>query len=134
MGSEMCIRDRVVLDKLTKKGAPFEKDKVGDDGLAVVRGSNRTVEKMTQTMRNIFGENELKITVEANLHETDFLDINMNLRNHEHRPFRKENSTPLYSNAGSNQPRTILNEIPNMVPQGNFLNFPPKLGELKTKH
>ena len=57
----------------------------------------------------------MKITVEANLHETDFLDINMNLRNHEYRPFRKENSTPLYINTGSNHPRTILNEIPNMV-------------------
>ena len=118
-GAEVCeLVGLYLLAKLTEKGVPFEKDKVGlyrDDGLAVVRGSNRTVEKMTQTMRNIFGENELKITVEANLHETDFLDINMNLRNHEHRPFRKENSTPLYINAGSNHPRTILNEIPNMV-------------------
>ena len=69
-GAEVCeLVGLYLLAKLTEKGVPFEKDKVGlyrDDGLAVVRGSSRTIEKMTQTIRNIFGENELKITVEAN--------------------------------------------------------------------
>ena len=119
--AEVCeLVGLYLLAKLTEKDAPFEneKDKVGlyrDDGLAVVRGNSQEFEKITQKIRKIFGENELKITVEANIHETDFLDIRMNLKNHEHRPFRKENSTPLYINAGSNHPRTIIKEIPAMV-------------------
>ena len=109
-GAEVCeLVGLYLLAKLTEKDAPFEneKDKVGlyrDDGLAVVRGNSQEFEKITQKIRKIFGENELKITVEANIHETDFLDIRMNLKNHEHRPFRKENSIPLYINAGSNHP------------------------------
>ena len=120
-GAEVCeLVGLYLLDRLTEKNAPFEnkKNEVGlyrDDGLAVVKGTGQMIEKLTQKIRKIFGDNELKITVEANIHETDFLDISMNLNTHEHRPFRKENSYPLYINVGSNHPKTIIEQIPTMV-------------------
>ena len=120
-GAEVCeLVGLYILAKLTEKSAPFgnKKNEVGlyrNDGLAVVRGSGRSTEKLVQEIRKIFGENELKITVETNLHETDFLDIRMNLKTCEHKPYRKENSTPLYINVGSNHPNTIIKQIPTMV-------------------
>ena len=120
-GAEICeLVGLYLLAKLTEKNAPFKnkKNEVGlyrDDGLAVVRGSGRSTEKLVQEIRKIFGENELKITVETNLHETDFLDIRMNLRTREHKPYRKENSKPLYINVGSNHPGTIIKQIPKII-------------------
>ena len=120
-GAEVCeVVGLYLLAKLTEKDAPFEnmENKVGlyrDDGLAVIRGSGRTTEKLIQQIRKIFGENDLKITIEANIHETDFLDIRMNLKTREHKPFKKENSNPLYINVGSNHPNTIIKQIPSMV-------------------
>ena len=41
-------------------------------------------------------ENKLKITIEGNKKNVDFLDITMDLKTGEYKPYMKPNNTPLY--------------------------------------
>ena len=58
---------------------------------------------------------ELAITMETNLTETEFLDVTFNLAKNKYFPFRKANNTPLYINAFSNHPPTIIKQLPKMI-------------------
>ena len=57
----------------------------------------------------------LSIAIETNLIKTDFLDVTFNLAIKKYLPFRKANNTPLYINAFSNNPPTIIKQFPNMI-------------------
>ena len=57
----------------------------------------------------------LSIAIETNLIKTDFLDVTFNLAIKKYFPFRKANNTPLYINAFSNNPPTIIKQFPNMI-------------------
>ena len=49
---------------------------------------------------------------------TDFLDIYFNLELNTYKPFRKnEDGLPLYINNKSNHPKTIKNQLPDMIAQ-----------------
>jgi len=63
----------------------------------------------------IFQDNGLKITIEANLLQVNFLDVTLNLPNSKYWPFHKENSTPLYIHRGSNHPPCITKQLPLMI-------------------
>ena len=62
-----------------------------------------------------FQNHGFKITVEANLIQTDYLDITLNLSNNTYAPFRKENSHIRYVNNQSNHPKLIKKSIGPMV-------------------
>lgn len=57
----------------------------------------------------------LKITIDTNLTITDFLDVTFDLKTGIYYPFRKPNDKPLYINANSNHPPTILKQLPKMI-------------------
>ena len=86
-----------------------------DDGLAVCNKSPRETENIKKEICKIFKENHLKITIDANLKTVDFLDITMDLRTGIHKPFMKENNTPLYVHRESNHPPSILKNIPKSI-------------------
>ena len=94
--SELC--GIYLLDRLTNEEGPFEKSSVGlyrDDGLGVVKGTDRTRDKTyRRRIEEIFKEEGLKITTEINMVETDFLDVKLNLETHQYRPYRKLGDTP----------------------------------------
>ena len=46
----------------------------------------------------------LKVTIEANIKATDFLDLMLDLETNTYNPFRKETKGPMYINAKSNHP------------------------------
>ena len=50
-----------------------------DDGLAVLEGNGPMVERLRKEVIKIFKDNGLKVTTEANLKVTDFLDITLDL-------------------------------------------------------
>ena len=86
-----------------------------DDFISVVALSGPQVERLRKNLFNFFGQYKLKITIEANIKATDFLDISMNLETGIHRPFRKEDSVPTYINVNSNHPPHIKQNLPIMI-------------------
>ena len=87
-----------------------------DDGLAVTMGSNKTNEfHVKQALRNVFSAAGLGITIEINLVQTDFLDLELNLKTGTHSEWRKPGDLPQYINTRSNHPPNIIKQIPTMV-------------------
>lgn len=75
------------------------------------------LEKLKKQITATFKAEGLRITVEASAVEVDFLDVTLNLANGKYRPYRKPNDKPLYINAKSNHPPTIIKQLPKMINQ-----------------
>ena len=57
----------------------------------------------------------MSVTITANIKSTEFLDVWLDLNSGSYRPYMKSNSKPLYIHTDSNHPKTIKNQIPEMV-------------------
>ena len=69
-----------------------------------------------KALTKIFQEEGLKIVVEGNLKQTDFLDvILLDLETGLHAPYRKPNGQPCYINTGSNHPPMVIKQLPRMI-------------------
>ena len=86
-----------------------------DDSPAVLNRSKCESERATKTIKNIFKSHGFKISVERNLIQTDFLDINMNLSSSTFALHKKKNFNVKYINNGSNHPITIRKAISPMI-------------------
>ena len=86
-----------------------------DDGLAVTRATPRPVENLKKKICDIFRNNKLEVTIEANLKKVDFLDITMELDTDIFRPYIKPNTVPLYINSLSNHPPSVIKNIPDAI-------------------
>ena len=86
-----------------------------DDGLAVAKGSGPELSSLEKNLIRLFKQEDLSITVETNIRKTDYLDVAFDLQNDLHKPFRKENDSPLYINIHSNHPPTIIKQIPKNI-------------------
>jgi len=71
----------------------------------------KTAESTTKELHKFFNKCGFKITVDAGLIQTDFLDIKLNLPNRTYIPFRKPNSNILYVSNQSNHPNQILKQL-----------------------
>ena len=58
-----------------------------DDGLGAFNTTPQNVETIKKSICKIFEMNGLKITIEANLDEVNFLDVTLNLPRNSHTPF-----------------------------------------------
>ena len=87
-----------------------------DDGLCVIENANGPkLDRLCKDINAIFHNEGLKITIDTNLTTTDFLDVTLDLCTGKYYPYRKPNDRPLYVNANSNHPPTILKQLPTMV-------------------
>ena len=86
-----------------------------DDGLAACDKTPKQIDKIKKEICKIFDQNKLKITIDANLKTVDFLDITMDMRTGEHKPYTKPNNTPLYVHKDSNHPPNIIKNIPESI-------------------
>ena len=68
----------------------------------------------------MFKNNKLKITIEAGMHQTDFLDVTFNASTGKYWPFRKLNSILQYIHTQSNHPPNIRKQLPTMIEKGLF--------------
>ena len=66
-------------------------------------------------LHQTFKDKGLKIAVELCDDNVDFLDISVNVSEKSHRLYKKPKDTPLYINKMSNHPKSIINNIPDMV-------------------
>ena len=76
-----------------------------DDGLAISPcTSGHLADQLRKKIVAIFKNNKLDITTECNLVQTNFLDLNLDLKSSKYWPYRKPNSEPLYIDARLNHP------------------------------
>ena len=84
-----------------------------DDGLGVMKGiGGPERERRKKKIIQIFKSHKLDITVQTNLHTVQYLDVEFDLKGNTYKPYRKPNNDPLYVNAKSNHPPSILKQIP----------------------
>ena len=86
-----------------------------DDGLAAFNGTPQEIEKIKKGICNVFCDNDLKITVEANTTKVNSLDVTLDLTSGKYYPYTKEGNIPLYVHTKSNHPPTILKNIPESI-------------------
>ena len=86
-----------------------------DDGAAAVKMSGPQIQRAVKKLHKIFADYGLKITVEANLKQIDFLDFEMNLETGIVRPWRKPGNEPKYINVNASHPINIIKCLPKMI-------------------
>ncbi len=86
-----------------------------DDGLATINASPRQTENIKKQICSIFHNNGLRITIEANKHIINFLDVTLNLRNSTYQPFTKPGTTLQYVHRESNHPPITTKNIPDGI-------------------
>ena len=70
---------------------------------------------MRKKVTEFFQYHQLKVTVDINLIQTDFLYVTLNLSTGRYWPYRKPNDQPLYINVQSNHPPLITKKLPCMI-------------------
>ena len=114
-GAETCeLVGCYILSRLTEKYG----NNIGlyrDDGLSAFNKTPQEIEKIKKDICKIFRDNDLKITVEANLSRVNFLDVTLDLKSGKHSPYTKEGNVPLYVHKQSNHPPSILRNIPESI-------------------
>ena len=116
-GAEICeLVGLYLLEELTNI---IPKESVGlyrDDGHAILPNtSGPETERLKKKIRKLFKNNKLKITIEAGMHQTDFLDVTFNASTGKYWPFRKLNSILQYIHTQSNHPSNIRKQLPTMI-------------------
>ena len=87
-----------------------------DNGLSCFESkSGPKLEKMKKKICKIFTDNNLNITIETNLHITEYLDVTFNLQTGKYYPYRKQNYSLQYIHKKSNHPPSIIKQIRSMI-------------------
>ena len=113
-GAEVCeIVGAFLLTKLTPL---LGESKIGlyrDDGLGVVENRpGPALDRCRKDIIHTFKMLGLRVTIEVNLKEVNYLDLAMSLNSGTYRPYMKPNSVLMYVNAASNHPPQVLKNVP----------------------
>ena len=113
-GAEVCeLVGNDLFYELSKLCEKKDMGLYGDDGLAVFKNkSGSESEKIKKSIQVIFRENELKITIQCNFKIVDYLDVTFNLTDSSYRPFNKTNNEINYIHKQSNDPTSIIKQLP----------------------
>ena len=93
-GAEVCEPlGLFVLHQLSQAITSSAMGLYRDDGLAILRNTpGPGVEQIRKTILKTFQQQGLQVTADANMIETDFLDITLNLCSDKFWPYRKPNN------------------------------------------
>ena len=87
-----------------------------DDGLGIVHKTNAAnLDRLRKDIISLFKDEGLSIAIDTNLIETDFLDVFFDLNTGKYFPFNKANNTTLHIHSKSNQPPSIINQLPSIT-------------------
>ena len=114
-GAETCELVGCYLLAQLKQIPGIEIGLYRDDGLAILNQTPREIEKAKKQICQVFTNNNLKITVEANKKIVNFLDVTLDLNTGKFKPYSKPSSTPLYVHSQSNHPPNIIRNIPEAI-------------------
>ena len=90
-GAEVCeLVGLYILSILSEKYSDLEIGLYRDDGLAAVYNHNSQMsERMRKSIIQDFKELGLRITIQVNLKQVDFLDVTFNLESGTYKPYKK---------------------------------------------
>ena len=116
-GAEVCeLVGTFIFNKLKNV---FQNSTFGlyrDDGLAVIKGlSGPEIERLKKIVFKTFKDYRLNITIEANLHIVNYLDVTFDLRKGTYLPYRKPDNPPVHINSCSNHPPTVIKQLPKSI-------------------
>ena len=116
-GAEICeLVGLYLLHQMREKFPDINFGLYRDDGLGFTVGINSSqLERIKKSIIELYKSNDLKITIDMDLVQVDFLDITMNLKDGKFWPYRKPNNQPLYINKFSNHPPNIVKQLPKMI-------------------
>ena len=107
-----------ILDTLGRIVNSEQVELYQDDGIIYIPDSNGPkISSIQKKIIRAFQLLGLRIQIASNLKIVDFLDVTLNLNNGTFKPFSKNDSAPRYINISSNDPRSVLRQIPNAVNQ-----------------
>ena len=86
-----------------------------DDGLSAFNQTPQEIEKIKKDLCKTFRDNDLKITIEANITTVNFLDVTLDLKSGKHCSYSKPGNIPSYIHNKSNYPPCILKNIPEAI-------------------
>ena len=87
-----------------------------DDGAIAAPANKKTMDKIRQKLVSIFAQNGFKITYQVNVKLIEFLDVKLDLKSREFRPYRKPgDGVPNYVHRQSNHPPVITKKLPSMI-------------------
>jgi hypothetical protein len=112
------VAELVGLFMLHKMEDILPKDSHGlyrDDGLCIVEGSGPMIERTKKKIVALFKGEGFKITTEANLIATSFLDVWLNLEDGSFKPHIKTNANTKYVSPQSSHPPSIIKNIPDSI-------------------
>ena len=113
-GTEECeLAGTFLLYKLSLKYNKNDIVLYRDDGLAIFKNiSGPKSEKIKKNIQKLFKENQLDIVIQYNMKTVNYLDVTLNLENSTYRPYQKENNQIKYINIESNNPPSIIKQLP----------------------
>ena len=116
-GAEVCeLVGLYILNSLSKLIGKETTCLYRDDGIMHLdKLPPQKVEKLKKNLHKLFKSENLKITIEANLRKTNFLDVTLCLDTQTYCPYRKPNSKTLYVHTQSNHPYTTTTQLPNNI-------------------
>lgn len=113
-GAEVC--ELVGLHIIHQMNTKFPNINFGlyrDDGLGVHQKTDGpSLNRTKKDIIKLFQTFGLKITIETDMKQVDFLDITLNLQTNTFQPYRKPNNRPQYVHAQSNHPPQTIKNIP----------------------
>ena len=86
-----------------------------DGGLSAFNRTPQEIEWIKTDLCKTFRDNDLKITIEANITTVNFLDVTLDLKSGKHYPYIKPGNIPSYVHMKSNHPPSILKNIPEAI-------------------
>ena len=110
-GAQVCeLVGLFILNQMTHL-TNFTPGLYRDDRLGVTSASTRQQGKIRDEITKFFAANNLKITCDINRPIVNFLNVTLDLQTSIYKPYIKPGDKPLYVNANSNHPPTILKNI-----------------------
>ena len=88
-----------------------------DDGIGIAKLNKQQWNRLEKRLHSIFKKHGLKITVQAGMKSTDYLDVLFDIPSASHKPFTKPNNTVHYVNIASNHPKATTKQLPLGVQQ-----------------
>ena len=86
-----------------------------DDALGETDKTPHAIDQTKKKIKGIFLKHKLKITIEVNKTNVDFLDVTLDLQTGKYKPYTKPGNTPQYVHSQSNHPPTVLRNIPDGI-------------------
>ena len=118
-GAECCeVVDLFLIHYITEVERIIPKEDFGtfrDDFLGIVGANRATNERTKKKLIKAFEKFGLKIIIEMNLTNINFLDVTMNLPNGSYKPYIKPNCNVRYVHSKSDHWNLILKQIPHGI-------------------